>query len=106
MAQRQVVKGNFQDCLGNPLALGYLTWRLNTDAVTGTNVQVTAGRVLNVPLDSFGNVLGTVAIWPNDQLTPSSTVYIVKAYTAQGQLAWTNPTFSLPSGAGSYSLGG
>lgn len=106
MAQRQVINGNFQDALGNPLGLGYLKWRLNIDAMTGTNAQVTAGRVVTVPLDAFGNIDGTVSFWPNDQLTPSGTTYNIKAYDFRGQFVWQNQTFALPSGVGPYNFGG
>jgi hypothetical protein len=100
MAQRQIINGAWQDCLGNPLALGYLTFRLNTDGQSG--VQVSAGRLVTVPLDSSGNIAGTVLLWPNDQLAPAGSTYSVIAYTAKGQPAWRNPKFSLPSGVGSY----
>ena len=103
MAQRQIINGGFQDALGNPLNLGYLTMHLNTDAVTGTNVQICAGRVVLVPLDSSGNVSGVVLIWPNDQLTPTDTVYFVQAYSAQGQLAWQGQQL-VTSGGGSFDL--
>lgn len=106
MAQRQIINGNFQDALGNPLALGYLKWRLNVDGTTGSNEQISAGRVTTVPLDVFGNVDGVVEIWPNDQLTPSGTTYTVKAFTFRGQFVWESLVFALPSGVGPYNLGG
>lgn len=106
MAQRQIINGNWQDALGNPLAFGYLTWRLNTDATTGTNTQIAAGRVVTVPLDAFGNIDGVVSFWPNDQLTPSGTTYNIKAYDFRGQFVWQNQNFALPSGVGPYNFGG
>ncbi len=111
MAKRQIVNGNFQSPSGAPLANGYLTLRLSTDAVTSSNDQIAAKRLVTVPLDSLGNVQGVVDIWPNDQLTPTNTVYILRAYTAQGQPALEAGTGGLSglvvtSGIGPFSLGG
>ena len=85
MAKILITGGSFQDASGNPLAGGSVTFRLNTDATAGDN-QISAGRVTTFTLDSNGNLSGY--IWPNDQMTPNNTVYIAKAYTAQGQLVW------------------
>jgi hypothetical protein len=98
--------GNFQDLSGNPLANGYLTFRLNTDAAilgNSSNVQVSAGVITRVTLDSNGNVSGVVPVWPNDILTPSNTVYIVKAYSAAGELCWSSENV-IPSG-GTFDIG-
>jgi hypothetical protein len=104
MAQRQIINGGFQLPNALPLALGYLKMRLNTDATTGVD-QIVAGRIVTVPLDANGNVAGTVLVWPNDQLTPANTVYVTQAFSASGQLCWSEE-LSIPSGAGSYSLSG
>ena len=96
MAQRQIINGGWQDSLGNPLALGYLTFRLTTDGQSG--VQVVAGRLVTVPLDATGNIAGTVLLWTNDSISPAGTTYAITAYTAQGQIAWQNPKFTLPAG--------
>ncbi len=87
-----VYGGNFQDAQGNPLANGYLTFRLNTDAMVANspNIQVGAGRVVNVTLGLDGNVYGAFPIWGNDVLQPSGTVYIVHGYSAAGELVWNN----------------
>lgn len=100
MAQRQVINGSWQDSLGNPLAFGYLTFRLNTDGQAG--VQVLAGRLVTVSLDSAGNIAGTVSLWTNDSLLPAGTTYDIRAYTAEGQQVWRNPIFSLPAGGTPY----
>jgi hypothetical protein len=55
MAKRQIVGGNFQDAAGNPLAYGYLTFRLVSDG-SGSLSQVVAGILVTVPLDVNGNV--------------------------------------------------
>ncbi len=102
MSQRQIINGGFQSANGTLLALGYLTFRLNSDGSSG--VQVAAGRLVTVPLDANGNIAGTVALWTNDTLTPAGTTYDIRAYTAAGQEVWRNPKFTLPIGAGSYNF--
>src|SRR5216684_2044808 len=100
MAKRQIINGALQDSLGNPLALGYLTFRLNTDGQSG--VQIVAGRLVTVPLDSSGNISGVISLWTNVSLVPAGTTYDIIAYTTQGQPVWRNQKFTLPAGAGSY----
>ena len=102
MVKRQIIGGNFQDPLGNPVALGYLTIRLNQDGVASDS-QISAGFLIKIPLDINGNIAGTVDVWPNDQITPT-TVYFVDAYTASGENIWSNQQV-IPSGAGSFDIG-
>lgn len=83
----QDVLYSFQASDGSPLALGYVTFRLNTDAVTDAEDQIIAGRVVKVSLDSSGNLPSGLVLFPNDRMTPT-TVYVVKAYSALGQLVW------------------
>lgn len=85
MAKIPITGGNFQDAAGNPLAFGKVTFRLNTDAMAGDS-QISAGRIVTFDLDANGNLSGY--IWPNDQMSPSNTIYFARAYTAQGQLVW------------------
>ncbi len=79
--------GNFQSPAGVPLAGGYVTFRLNTDAVASDGSQISAGRIVTFPLDTNGDLSGY--IWPNGSLTPNDTVYFVQAFTAQGELVWS-----------------
>jgi hypothetical protein len=104
MATRQIIGGNFQDVVGNPLNGGAVTFELNTDGQAGT-IQVIAGVLTKALLDGSGNISGTINLWPNDQLIPTTTVYRIKAYTSAGQLAWESENV-IPSGAGSFDLGG
>lgn len=97
MARQQIEFGVFQDAEGNPLSLGYLTVRINTDAVSGTGEQVSAGIVIKVPFDVNGAITTRAEFWPTDQLTPSNTRYIYRAYTARGQLVWELQTGLLTS---------
>lgn len=103
MSQRQITGGGFQTPSGEPLAFGYLLMRLNTDATTGVD-QICAGRIVNIPLDAFGNILGTILIWPNDILSPANTVYVTQAFSAAGLKVWESE-LSIPSGATPFSLG-
>lgn len=103
MAQRRIINGAFQNALGAPLNGGSLKIRLNTDAQVGTT-QLFASTVVTVPLDANGNVSGTVLLWPNDQMTPTTAAYVVKAFDAAGQLTWGPNLVIIPSGAGSYDL--
>jgi hypothetical protein len=101
---RQITGGNFQDSAGNLLDGGYMTFRLNTDVkVTGSNIQIQAGRIVTVPLGSGGSISGTVFLWPNSLLSPAS-VYIVKVYDANGVLAWNNQ-MTIPAGSGAFDIG-
>jgi hypothetical protein len=103
MAIRQIVGGNFQDPEGNPLNGGSVTFRLTTDAVA-TGTQVTAAILTKATLDTSGNIVGTVKLWPNDQLNPSDTIYRIKAYVASGLRVWETEA-AIPSGGGSFDLG-
>jgi hypothetical protein len=102
MAQRTLANGGFQAPDVAPLAFGYLKMRLSVDATTGVD-QIVAGRIITVPLDAFGNVLGIILIWPNGDLSPASTVYITQAFSANGELVWQSE-ISIPSGLGPFSL--
>ena len=78
----------FFDASNNPLANGKVTFQLNTDASSTVpgGPQVSAGKITSATLDDTGSA--TPSFFPNDQLFPPNTVYFVKAYTAQGLIAW------------------
>jgi len=96
MAIVPIIGGNFQDLEGNPLANGYLTFKLTSDAqITGVG-QLGAGVVTRVRLDATGNATGLVGIWPNDVLVPTDTEYEIVAYSAAGQPVWQT-TRTIPS---------
>jgi hypothetical protein len=90
--KNSLVGGSFQDFKGNVLANGYLTMQLNRDGQESVDPgQVFAGFPIRVPLDTNGNILGTVMVWPNDQLNPANSYYIVNAYRTDGTQAWASP---------------
>lgn len=93
MSTRLIVNGGFQDLSGAPLALGTLTFRLVQD-VANSNVQIGAGIVTSVSLDASGNV-NLVSLWP--------ATYVMKAYSAGGQLVWQS-TVVVPEGTDPFSL--
>lgn len=105
MAKRQIINGGFQDALGNPLNGGTLKMRLTTDAKAGvTGPQVCAGIIFSFTLGATGSVAATGAvIWPNDQLTPTTTAYVATASTASGIQGWKNQIV-VPSGTGPFDL--
>ena len=55
--------------------------------------QVVAGLKLQVNLDSNGNIPVSPAtkVWSNDVLTPTGSVYYVRAFKADGTEAWASP---------------
>jgi hypothetical protein len=79
----------FQAPNGVPLAGGTVVIRLNQDASIGAinGPQVSANRTTVTTLNSLGSA--TISVWPNDQLFPSGSIYIVRAYSVLGQLVWS-----------------
>lgn len=71
---------------GTPIANGTFVARLSTDAVTSSGQQISAGRVVKLPLDVNGDVVLT--LFPNADLTPSDTIYFAKVYDSRGALVW------------------
>lgn len=100
--QTQIINGNFQSNLGETLSNGWLTFTLSQDANINTSPyrQILGGVTTKVPLDNNGNVAGTVNVWANDVLTPSTTYYIVNAYNNSGLKVWDYPQYwTLTSGS-------
>jgi hypothetical protein len=86
----QITGGNFTDASGAPLANGYLVFQLSQDEQSPAPGQITAGRKIQVTLDSSGNVPASPAVFmfANDSLNPANSYYKVSAYAANGQLVW------------------
>jgi hypothetical protein len=90
--KNQIIGGAFQDFEGNVLANGYLTMQLSHDEQESVDPgNIVGAFALRVPLDANGNIAGTVSVWPNDQLNPASSYYVVNAYRADGAQAWLAP---------------
>src|SRR5690348_12015866 len=101
--QVQIINGSFQDAEGNLLANGSLTLELSQDEQAAGSGQICAKRIVTVPLDANGNVSGTVNVWPNDQLTPANSYYLVKGFNSLGQLVW-GPNAQQITGASPFNL--
>src|SRR5215472_817655 len=87
MATNTLTGGAFQDVEGNVLALGSLVFELSHDSYdTTTGSQIVAGLKRTFSLDANGNVSGTIE--NNDQLSPAGSYYIVRAFKADGTIAW------------------
>jgi hypothetical protein len=91
------VSFTFQDASGAPIAFGTLSIRLNTDVVVlSGDAQVAANRLTRVTLDDTGSC--TIDLWPNDQLSPPNSVYLVRVNTVEGLLVWDEQTVVNDSG--------
>ena len=75
----------FQYPDGTPVANGYLIVTLDQDALAPGELSFSAGRYTKIPLDSSGTVANPVTV-PSSSLTPSTAQYIIKVFTAQGEL--------------------
>jgi len=75
---------NFQNADGTPVANGTLQIRLNVNgSVNDTQIQT---NFSTVSLDSSGNILGSPTFWPNVDINPTGTYYILSVYSQLGQL--------------------
>jgi hypothetical protein len=103
----QIQGGAFQDFEGNPLANGFLTMQLSHDSQETVDPgEVVAGYPLRIPLDANGNIAGAVFVWPNDQLTPAGSSYLVNTYRANGTQAGLNQqNYLIPSSPSPFNVG-
>jgi hypothetical protein len=103
----QIQGGAFQDFEGNPLANGYLTMQLSHDSQEPVDPgEIVAGYPLRIPLDANGNIAGAVFVWPNDQLTPAGSYYLVNTYRANGTQAGLNQqNYLVPSSPSPFNVG-
>ena len=83
MAQQPLPINTFQLPNGAPVANGSITVRLNTDGmVSGDSINT---KFAPIALDSNGVIAGSPVFWPNSEISPIGTYYIVIVYTAAGQ---------------------
>jgi hypothetical protein len=74
----------FQYPTGAPVANGFIVISLSqAGSVNDTQLQSNSTRI---PLDSSGVIAGSPTFWPNADISPAGTCYIVSVYSAQGQL--------------------
>lgn len=103
MARNQITGGKFSNLDGSPNANGYLKIQLNRDCKINSSGQVGHWSENTIQLDSNGNVSGTVLIWPNDQLSPTSK-YIFRVFSSLGQLVAGPYFLTIPSSPSPYPL--
>lgn len=70
---------------GQPLSFGYILIALSSDAFSPGG-QVSQRRIVKIPLDVNGEIIGSDLFWSNYDLLPVNTYYILRAYTEEGQL--------------------
>ena len=87
MAQVAFPVTTFTDANDNPLANGYVLIRVSTD-VQASSGQLCAGMSVRVELNGSGVMSSVPQVWPNNELSPSGSVYILSAYTADGELVY------------------
>lgn len=102
MATNQLSGGGLQDSAGNIIANGRMVFRLSAPATDSTGtIQICNDYEFEAPLDQNGNITGgdlSTFAWPNDQIIPDGTYYMVKVYAEDGELAWgPNAVFILSS---------
>lgn len=95
-ANLQLTGGLFQNPSGQPLANGYMLWKLSHDCqenVDSGGGQVASGVPARIQLDANGSIpAGTsVFIWSNDVLNPAGSFYIVELYDANQAKVWASP---------------
>ena len=74
----------FQLPNGNPVANGSINVSLNTDgSVNNTQIQSNGD---SISLNASGVVVGTPTFWPNVDIFPAGSYYILSVYTSSGQL--------------------
>lgn len=103
----QLSGGAFQYPDGTPVTNGSMLLVLSTDATVNSNVQISAGWTVSLPLDANGNVVSSASevVWPNDVLTPSGSFYMVSVYTENGQLVWGPNAQQVLSTPSPYNVG-
>ena len=87
MAQASFPVTTFTDANDNPLANGYALISMSTD-VQSSGGQICAGAAERVTLNASGVMSAVPQVWPNNELSPIGSTYILSAYTADGELVY------------------
>lgn len=66
------------------MALGWIILHLNKDCLSPTG-QVGSKPKIKINLDVNGQLDGAPLFWPNSELMPNDSVYILSVYTSVGQ---------------------
>lgn len=86
MPQAPLPINTFYNAEGEPLAFGQLLLGLNKDVLT-PNGQICSQILMSVPLDANGSIPPDMTYWENASVSPNDSYYVLRAYTAAGQLA-------------------
>jgi hypothetical protein len=82
MAKTALPITTFQLLNGAPVANGSISIRLNTDGNVSDVLLNT--NYATIALDSSGTLVGSPSFWPNSEISPAGTYYIVTVYTKPG----------------------
>lgn len=96
MALSPLTTTNFLLANGLPVAGGEVFVRLSKDCM-GPDGQVST-RISTFTLDDDGAPIGSPLFWPNNELNPTDSVYLISVKNAQGEriLQW-QPVYVGPS---------
>jgi len=85
MARQAFPYTTFTDPSGNVLSNGYILLELNED-VKSPSGSLCQGMTLRGTLDANGALVSVPQVWPNSQLSPSDSYYILRGFTSDGEL--------------------
>jgi hypothetical protein len=90
MAQVGFPYTTFYTASGAPLSDGYIEIEIIND-VQSPDGLLCRGMILQQALNSSGVVTSVPQVWPNADLLPAGSYYVLNSYTADGQLV-SGPT--------------
>jgi hypothetical protein len=79
-----LVVNTFQNPDGSPVANGYILIRLCLDGSVDDD-QINSNYT-QINLNSSGVIIGSPTFWPNIDISPSGTYYIMFVYSSDGQI--------------------
>lgn len=78
---------SFQLANTSPVANGWVIVHLNKDCQLPNNLGQLAGRLkIKIQLDANGDVPGSATFWPNEELFPADSRYVMYVYNSIGEL--------------------
>ena len=75
----------FTDPSGSALSGGYILLEVNEDVQSPSGL-LCRGMTLRGELDVNGALISVPQVWPNSQLLPSDSYYVLRGYTSSGEL--------------------
>ncbi len=84
MARQPLTITTFQYPDGTVVSNGTIQIRLNTNgSVSNTQIQ---NEFTTISLDINGVITGSPTFWPNTNILPAGTYYVMSVYSSSGQL--------------------